>query len=110
DDVDRADVRARAFVDLEHHIDAVLLELDDLRLDGGGEAALAAIELDDAGDVGARLGAGEDLPGRQLDLRVDLVFLDPFVALEDDPVDHRIFADLDDEVAGIGAGDLDVGE
>ena len=32
------------------------------------------------------------------------------VALEDDAVDDRILADLDDEVAGVGAGDDDVGE
>ena len=58
DDVDLADARARALVDLEHHIDAVLVELDDLRLDPGGVAALAPIELDDPGDVGADRGCG----------------------------------------------------
>ncbi len=111
DDVDlRGPCDLRALVDLEDDVDAILLELDHLRIDGRGEAALAAIELDDAGDVGTGLGAGEDLPRRELDLRHDLVFLDPLVALEDDPVDHRIFADLDDEVASVGAGDLDVGE
>ena len=43
---------ARALVDLEHEIHAVLLELDDLGLDGGGEAALAAIDVEDALHVG----------------------------------------------------------
>ena len=106
DDVDPADAGFRPLVDLEHHIDAVLVELDDLRLDRGGVAALAAIELDDPGDVGAGARAGEDLPRRKPDFGQDLVVLDPPVALEHDPVDHRILAHLDDEIAGIGAGDL----
>ena len=33
DDVDLADLRLRPLVDLEHDVDAVLVELDDLRLD-----------------------------------------------------------------------------
>jgi hypothetical protein len=110
DDVDLADLRLRPLGDLEDDVDAVLLELDDLRLDPGGEAALAAVELDDPGDVGARLGAGEDLARRELDLGVDLLVLEPLVALEDDAVDDRVLADLDDDVAGIAAEDLDVGE
>ena len=57
----------------------------------GGEAALALVQLDDAGDVGADLGAGEDLPRRELDLGQDLVFLEPLVAFQDDAVDHRVF-------------------
>ena len=58
DDVDRADLGEFALVDLEHDVDAVLVELDDLRLDAGGEAALAAIELDDPRDVGAGAPSG----------------------------------------------------
>ena len=48
----RADLGHVALVDLEHEIDAVLVELDDLGLDRGGEAAAAAIEVEDALDVG----------------------------------------------------------
>ena len=96
----------RPLVDLEHDVDAVLVELDDLRLDAGGVAALAAIELDDPGDVGAGLRAGEDLARREPDLGRDLVVLDAAIALEDDAVDHRILAHLDDQIAGVGAGDL----
>ena len=76
----------------------------------GGEAALAAIELDDPGDVGADLRAGEDLARREPDFGQDLVVLDALVALEDDAVDDRILADRDDQIAGLGAGDHDVGE
>ena len=61
-------LRLGPLADLEDDVDAVLVELDDLGLDRGGEAALAAIELDDPGDVGAGLGAGEDLPRREPDL------------------------------------------
>ena len=99
DDVDRADLRLRPFGDLEHDIDAVLAELHHLRLDGRGEAALALVQLDDPGDVGADLGTGEYLPRGELDLLGDLVVLDALVAFEDDTVDHRIFGHRDDHVA-----------
>ena len=69
EDVDRADLREVALVNFEHDIDAVLVELDDLGLDAGGEAALAAIKLDDPVDVGADRRTGEDLPRREFDLR-----------------------------------------
>ena len=75
-----------------------------------GEAALAPVQLDDPVDVGADLGAGEDLARRELDLGQDLVVLDPLVALKDDAVDDRVFADRDHQIAGVGAGDDDVGE
>ena len=39
-----------------------------------------------------------------------LSYLMPLVALQDDAVDDRIFADGDDQIAGFGAGDDDVGE
>ena len=110
EDVDRADLGEVAFVDLEHDIDAVLVELDDLGLDARREAALAAIEFEDPVDVGANRAAGEDLPRRELDLRRDLVVLEALVALKDDAVDDRVFAHVDDQVAGLGAADRHVGE
>ena len=58
EDVDRADLGEVAFVDFEHDVDAVLVELDDLGLDARGEAALAAIELEDPVDVGANRASG----------------------------------------------------
>jgi hypothetical protein len=81
DDVDLLDARLGAFIHFEHEIDAVLVELDDLGLDGCRETALAAVELDDAGDIGADLGAREDLARGEPDLRPDLVFLQPLIAL-----------------------------
>src|SRR3546814_16351323 len=44
DDVDRAALRLRPFVDLEHDIDPVLVELHQLRFHGRGEPALAAVK------------------------------------------------------------------
>ena len=43
DDVDCADLRGRALVDLKHQIDAVLIELDDLRFDRRCETAAALV-------------------------------------------------------------------
>ena len=109
-DVDRPDLGEVALVDLEHHVDAVLVELDDLGIDPRGESALSAIKFEDAVDIGANRAAREDLPRRELDLRRDLVVLEALVALEDDAVDDGVLADVDDEVARLGAADRDVGE
>jgi hypothetical protein len=109
EDVDLPDLGLVALLDLEHDVDAVLVELDDLRLDIGREAALAAIELDDPRDVRARLGPGEDLARRQPDLRRDLVVLDPLVAFKDDAVDDGVLANLDGDDPVVEA-DADVGE
>jgi hypothetical protein len=103
DDVDLAHARFGAFVDLEDDIDAVLVELDDLRLDPGGVAALSAIELDDAGDVGAGARTREDLARCEPDLGNDLVVLEAAVAFEDDAVDDRILTDLENDVTGLDA-------
>src|SRR5579872_388167 len=105
EDVDRSDLGEIALVNLENDIDPVLIELDDLRFDPGGEPSLAAVELEDAIDVRAHGGAGEDLPRRELDLRRNLVFLKVLVALEDDAIDHRVLANGDDQVPGVATGD-----
>src|SRR6185437_4746340 len=91
-------------------VDAVLIELDDLGVDARSETALAAVQVEDPVDVGADGRAGEDLPRRELDLRQDLVLLEALVALEDDAVDDRVLANVDDEIAGLGPGDVRVGE
>ena len=103
DDVDGADLGLVALVDLEHQVDAVLVELDDLGFDRRGEAALALVQFDDPVDVGADLRAGEDLARGKPDLGLDLVVLDPLVALKDDAVDDRILAHLDDQIAPVSA-------
>ena len=49
---DAADDRRCALVDLEHDVDAVLVQLDDLRLDRGAEATVFGIVVDDLPPVG----------------------------------------------------------
>ncbi len=110
DDVDAADLGKIALINLEHHVDPVLVELDDLGLDPRREAALPAIQFENSLDVRADRRAGEDLTRGKLDLGQDLVVLEPLVPLEDDAVDDRILADLDDEVAGARPGDRHVRE
>ena len=109
ENVDLANLRLRAFVDFEDDIDAVLIQLDHFRLNGRGKAALAAVKLDDARDVGTRLGAREDLTRCKTDFRTDLVFLQALIAFQNDAVDHRVLTDLDRQRARIVAN-LDVCE
>ena len=54
EDVDRPDLGKVAFIDLEHDIDAVLIELDDLRLDPSRESPLAAVKFENPVDVRTR--------------------------------------------------------
>ena len=66
DDVDRANLGEVAFVNLEDNVDAVLVELDDLRVDPRREPALPAIKFENPVDVRARAGSRENLPGASL--------------------------------------------
>ena len=107
DDVDLLDLGLGSFVDLKHNIDAILVELHHFRLNAGGKATLALVELDDAGHVSADFRTREYLARGQPDFRIDLVFLDPLVAFQQNPVDHRIFDHLDNHSAVIVA-DADI--
>src|SRR3546814_7241767 len=84
----------RSLVELEGEVDAVLLELDDLRLDGRREAAGAAVDFQDALGVALHLGAREDHARAQLDLLRQGVVVDAIVALEGDAVDDRVFRQI----------------
>ena len=103
DEVDARDAGGGAFMDREDQVDAVLRPLDDLRIDPGGEFAVAAIELDDALDVGLNLGAGEDGARLDLDFLVEVLVRDLAVPLEHHLVDDRVFHHPDGE--GRGGGD-----
>src|SRR3546814_14565971 len=59
DEVDRADRGDRPLVDLEGEVDAVLLELDDLRLDGRRKAPGAAVDIQFALGLVLHLGSEE---------------------------------------------------
>ena len=55
DDVDLADLRLRSLADFVDNIDTVLVEHHHLGLDRRSEPTLAAIQLDDAGNIGTNL-------------------------------------------------------
>ena len=88
--------------------------MDDLGFNRRGEPALAAIKFQDAPDIGPGLGPGENLPRGQPDFLADFFFLEALVALQNDPVDHRIFPDLNHQrsrlIADPGVGEQFSGE
>ena len=91
DEIDGPDLGGRALVDLEHHVDAVVVEIDDLGIDLGGIEALAPVEVEDALDVGLHAGARIDRAGLELNLRSQRVVLDLPIPLERDAGDDRVF-------------------
>ena len=97
DEVDAFDFRRGAFGDFEHEVDAILLELDDLRLDAGGKEALPAIDVENALHVGLGLGAREHRSRLELDLAGQRRRIDLAVAFEGDLVDDRVFLDRHDD-------------
>ena len=109
DEADALHARDVAFVDLEDEIDAALVELDDLGLDRGVVAAAAAIDRQDALDVGLHARAREDLARLGLHLVAQLVVLDLAVTLEGDAVDDRVLRHLHDQGRALHL-DHDVGE
>ena len=94
DDVNLLDLGLRPFSDFKHDIDTVLVELHHFRLNGCSKTPLALVQFDNARDIGADLGARENLTRSQLDFGFDLVVFKTLVAFEDDPVDHRVFTDF----------------
>src|SRR3546814_14531642 len=74
-DVCSSDLPAlRPFVDLEDQVHALLRQFDDLRRDGGRDAARTTIEFDDPADVGLGLGAGDRkrvVSGKGVSVRVE---------------------------------------
>ena len=95
--------------DLEHEVHAVVVELDDLRLDGGRKAPLPAIDVEDALHVGLRAGAREHRARLELHLAPQRILVDLAVALERHLVDDRVL-DHGDQHARAFAVDAHVGE
>ena len=109
DEDDSADAGRRTFVDFEDEVDAVLRELHGLGFDLRGEAAGAAINFDDALDVGLHFRAREHHARLQLHFVVERLLRDLRVSFERDAIDDRIF----DHLHGHGAVrlmNLNVGE
>jgi hypothetical protein len=103
DEADAAHPGRRPFVDLEDDVDAILLERDDLGFDGGGEAAVAPVEIKDALDVALHLGARIDDARLQLHFLLQRIVAELVIALEGDAVDDRILDDPDDERVALAA-------
>ena len=109
DERNARDAGGRSFIDRKNQVDAVLRPLNDLRIDGRGEFAVAAIEFDDALDVGLNLGAGEDRTRLQLNFLGQVLLGNLVFALEHDLIDDRVFDDIDRERRAVPI-DLHVGE
>ena len=99
DDIDGLNLGRAALVDLEHDIHAIVVELDDLGLDGGGKPALAAVDVEDALHVRLRLGTREDRARLELHLVDQRRLVDLPVALESHLVDDRVLDHRDDHGA-----------
>ncbi len=93
--------------DFEDNVDAVLVQLNQLGLNHCGETTLTLVEFDNARNIGANFRTRINLARCQFDFGFNLVVLDALVAFKDDPVNHRVFPNLNDNCAGIIAdGDV----
>ena len=94
---DAADERRGSLVDLEHHVDAVVGQADDLRLDGRGVAGRRGILVENALAVGIGKLRREHRALAQLYRGPQLRVVELVVALEGDGVDDRVLGDVDHE-------------
>ena len=91
DEGDLADRGLLPLGDLEHEIDAIVRQLDDLRLDAHVEASGMLVDVDDALHVGLHHRPRQRPARLGLHFGGQLVVLDALVALEGHPVDDRSF-------------------
>ena len=109
DEVDSFDTSLAALVDLEHQVNAVLRQPNDLRLDTCGKQSGTAVDRDDPLHIGLHTGAREHGARPQLHFLQEILVLDLAVALEIDAIDDRIFFDLDHQCVA-AAEDLHIRE
>ena len=103
DECDAADQRGLALVDLEHHVHAVLVQVDDLRLDRRGITAGFGVAVQDALPVGLRQLRREHRAGTKLQLAPQLVVTQLVVALEGDAVDDGVLDHLHHQAIALTA-------
>ena len=103
DEHDARHLGERALVDLEYEVDAVLRQLDDLGLHGRGEAAVAAVQLEDAADRVLYARARVDHARSQLQLGFQDIVLQAAITLERDAVDDRVLDHRDDQLVALAA-------
>src|SRR5205823_2017183 len=99
---DKDDLADRGFValgDLEHQIDAIVRQLDDLRLDAHVEASGMVIDVDDSLHVRLHHRARQRPARLRLHFSRELIVLDALVAFESDPVDDWSLDDGHDQPA-----------
>ena len=84
-----------AFLDLEHQIDTVVRQFDDLRIDRHVEAAAAVIDLNDPLHIGLHHRFRQGAARLRLNFGLKLFVLGFFVTLEGDAIDHRVFDHAD---------------
>ena len=87
----------RAIVDLEHHIHAVLIEPDDLRIDPRVVVAALGVQIEDTLPVLLGQRRREHRARLELHLRTKLVIGQLVVALEGDAVDQRVLDQTHDQ-------------
>src|SRR5262249_55002152 len=102
DKLDGPDIGARTLVDLEHQIDAAVGQVDDDRIDADVIAAAASIDLDDALDIGLNHRPRKRAPLARLNLKLELIVLDPGIPFKRDAIDDRIFSHPHDDAAAHG--------
>src|SRR6185437_14793252 len=107
DEVDFLDAGFSAIVDLEHQIDAVIRQFDDLRIDLHVEAAVAVIDFDDPLHVSLHGRPRQGAARLRLDFGLELFVFGFFVAFEGDAIDHRVF-DHGDHQPAAGMIDLHI--
>ncbi len=90
DEHDLADQRHRAVVDLEHDIDTVLIQPDDLRIDAGVVVALLGVQIEYVLSILFGQCRREHRARLQLHFRPQLIIGQLVVAFEGHAVDQRI--------------------
>ena len=99
DKIDGPHLGGGPFRDLEHHVDAVGIEVDDLGIDLCAVEALAPVDVEDALNVGLHARAGIDGARLELHLRGEGFVVDLPVAFKGDVAHDRVFDDDNDDGA-----------
>ena len=97
----RLDAGLAALADLENEIDAIVRELDDLRLDADVEAAAAPVDVHQARNVGLYDGPRQRAALLRLDFALELLVLDLLVSFEGDAVDDGVLDNGNNESSAL---------
>src|SRR5262249_4126177 len=101
DEVDGLHLGRRPLVDLKHDVDAVVVELDDLGVNGSRIPALPAVDVEDSLHIGLGAGAREHRARLELNLGGESLLVDLAIALEYDLIDHRVLDHRDEDACAV---------